>query len=55
MQGEHKNDPQSVLIRAVEPLDDEFKLKTNGPGNLCKALRINISLNNVDMIKSEEI
>ena len=50
-----KGDPQSVLIRAVEPLDKEFELKTNGPGNLCKALGININLNNVDMIKSEEI
>ncbi len=57
----HKGIPHCVLIRALEPLDDEAlrfarenrKIKskkdtelTNGPGKLCKALKIDKSLNN---------
>lgn len=33
--------PEAVLIRAVEPLDDEgVEPMTNGPGKLCRHLRI---------------
>lgn len=57
----HKGIPHCVLIRALEPLDDkalkfargnrQIKSKkntalTNGPGKLCKALKIDKSLNN---------
>jgi len=55
-------DPQGVLIRAAEPLNhhtipvishhDERKkyhYYTNGPGKLCRALNIDISLNGVDL------
>ncbi|CAG8574822.1 5338_t:CDS:2 [Ambispora gerdemannii] len=63
-----KGDPQGVLIRAAEPLDhhtipvsslyDERKkyhYYTNGPGKLCRALNIDISLNNVDLTTSDLI
>ncbi|MEG0326148.1 MAG: DNA-3-methyladenine glycosylase [Cellulosilyticaceae bacterium] len=61
-----KDNPQCVLIRAVEPLDEEAismckkyrhikskKLKdlTNGPGKLCKALSIDRSLLETDITK----
>lgn len=57
----HEGIPHCVLIRALEPLDDKAlrfarenrKIKskkdtdlTNGPGKLCKALKIDKSLNN---------
>jgi len=61
-----EGDPQGVLIRAVEPLDhhtipvisqqDEkkkFHYYTNGPGKLCRALNIDINLNNVDLTTSD--
>ena len=61
-------DPQGVLIRAAEPLEShtipisphQDKRKkiyyyTNGPGKLCRALNIDISLNNVDLTTSDLI
>ncbi|RHZ37020.1 DNA-3-methyladenine glycosylase [endosymbiont GvMRE of Glomus versiforme] len=63
-----KGDPQGVLIRAAEPLDhhtipvhslhDErkkFHYYTNGPGKLCRALNIDISLNHIDLTASDLI
>ncbi|RHZ35414.1 DNA-3-methyladenine glycosylase [endosymbiont GvMRE of Glomus versiforme] len=63
-----KGDPQGVLIRAAEPLEghtipvsshqDEKKkiyYHTNGPGKLCRALNIDISLNHVDLTTSDLI
>src|SRR3954470_8283501 len=63
-----KEDPQGVLIRAVEPLDshtiqvsshDDSTKKihyyTNGPGKLCRALNIDISLNHTDLTTSNLI
>jgi len=63
-----KGDPQGVLIRAAEPLDhhtvpvsslhDERKkyhYYTNGPGRLCRALSIDISLNHTDLTTSDLI
>lgn len=62
-----EDDPQAVLIRAVEPLtsrDEQLmllmrnlppgKLKTlcNGPGKLCRALDIDKSLNGIDLLAS---
>ena len=58
-----------MLIRAVEPLDhhrtipvtslhDEkkkFHYYTNGPGKLCRALNIDISLNHTDLTTSDLI
>lgn len=61
-----KDNPQCVLIRAVEPLDEEairmckkyrhikskqMKDLTNGPGKLCKALSIDRSLLETDVTK----
>jgi DNA-3-methyladenine glycosylase len=60
-------DPQSVLIRAVEPIEYEYEYKnlntkikkkdiqTNGPGKLCRFLEINTKLNNIDLLISDEI
>jgi len=63
-----KGDPQGVLIRAAEPLEHhtipvtshhsgEKKLHyyTNGPGKLCRALGIDISLNHTDLTTSDLI
>lgn len=59
-----EGDPQAVLIRAVEPLTELDRLLmsryretrsrkpadlSNGPGKLCRALRIDRSLNGFDM------
>ena len=61
-----KDIPHAVLIRAVEPLDDEsFEFAsmnrpiksnkiydlTNGPGKLCKALQIDKTLNEQSVVK----
>ncbi|CAH1756020.1 24926_t:CDS:2 [Entrophospora sp. SA101] len=61
-------DPQGVLIRAAETLDrhtvpvisqhdkrKKYHYYTNGPGKLCRALSIDISLNNVDLTTSNLI
>ncbi|CAI2167672.1 18440_t:CDS:10 [Funneliformis geosporum] len=63
-----KGDPQAVLIRAAEPLNHhtipvssqhdpkkKYHYYTNGPGKLCRALNIDISLNNVDLTTSDLI
>ncbi|CAJ0754210.1 11887_t:CDS:2 [Entrophospora sp. SA101] len=60
-----KGDPQGVLIHAVEPLGHhtipvtslhnekkKFHYYTNGPGKLCRALNIDISLNHTDLTTS---
>ncbi|CAG8752698.1 18358_t:CDS:2 [Gigaspora margarita] len=61
-------DPQGVLIRAVEPLDQntvpvathhDKKKKhhyyTNGPGKLCRALQIDLGLNHTDLTTNDSI
>src|SRR5690349_10674021 len=63
-----EEDPQGVLIRAAEPFDHhtipvisqhdstkKFHYYTNGPGKLCRALNIDISLNHVDLTTSDLI
>jgi DNA-3-methyladenine glycosylase len=63
-----KEEPQGVLIRAAEPLghhtfqvtslhdeNKKFYYYTNGPGKLCRALNIDISLNHVDLTTSNLI
>ncbi|CFW93035.1 3-methyladenine DNA glycosylase [endosymbiont DhMRE of Dentiscutata heterogama] len=62
-----KGDPQGVLIRAVEPLEShtipvsshqngkKVYYHTNGPGKLCRALNIDISLNHTDLTTSNLI
>lgn len=63
-----KGDPQGVLIRAAEPFghhtisvtslhdkNKKFHYYTNGPGKLCRALNIDISLNHVDLTTSDLI
>ena len=61
-------DPQAVLIRAAEPLDHhtipvvsqreqrkKYHYYTNGPGKLCRALNIDLSLNHTDLTTSDLI
>ncbi|MCE8163760.1 MAG: DNA-3-methyladenine glycosylase [Candidatus Moeniiplasma glomeromycotorum] len=63
-----KGDPQGVLIRAAEPLNHhtipilsqhdpqkKYQYYTNGPGKLCRALNIDVSLNNADLTTSDLI
>lgn len=59
-----EGDPQGVLIRALEPLDNSYAKEnstkisccpTNGPGKLCNFLKIDKSINNIDMTTSEFI
>src|SRR3954452_20040963 len=63
-----KGEPQGVLIRAAEPLKHhtipvtslhdpkkKFHYYTNGPGKLCRALSIDISLNHIDLTTSDLI
>jgi DNA-3-methyladenine glycosylase len=47
-----EGDPQAVLIRAVEPLENVTG-STNGPGKLCKALAITRKHNGVSLLGSE--
>ncbi|CAG8838428.1 22194_t:CDS:1, partial [Racocetra persica] len=61
------DDPQGVLIRAAEPLEShtipvsshqngkKVYYHTNGPGKLCRALNIDISLNHTDLTTSNLI
>lgn len=67
---ERKGIPHAVLIRGVEPVNEESinfakqnrpikskKLEdlTNGPGKLCKALKIDKALNAVSLLARDEI
>lgn len=47
------DNPEAVLIRAIEPLDTiEEKMSTNGPGKLCRHLGIDKRLNGYDLCSS---
>ena len=62
-----KDDPQAVLIRAVEPVKGLELIRenrkgiiketdlTNGPGKLAKALLIDKCLNGCDLVKGKEL
>ena len=55
--------PSAVLIRASEEIqnvkvknqNDNSKLKMNGPGKLCRELKINQLLNGIDLATSSEL
>ncbi len=49
-----EEEPECVLIRAVEPEKDEISL-TNGPGKLCRYLKLNKSFYGEDLTKSKRI
>lgn len=51
---ERKNFPAAVLIRAVKIEGVDYK-KTNGPGKLCKFLKIGKKLNEWDMTKKDKL
>ncbi len=51
-----ENNPDAVLIRAVEPIDEIVKPnKTNGPGKLCKYMGIDKSYYGIDVTTSSII
>ena len=62
-----KDDPQAVLIRAVEPVEGIDFIRenrkgivkeqdlTNGPGKLAKALQIDKNLNGCDLVNGREL
>jgi DNA-3-methyladenine glycosylase len=63
-----KNKPEAVLIRAVEPLNEIDFIKnnrnikskkiedlTNGPGKLCQALKIDTSIDGIDLLNNDEL
>ena len=53
---EEENKPAAVLIRRIDPLSALDKnLKSYGPGNLTKYLKIGSDLNGIDIVKSTEI
>lgn len=51
---EKKNFPAAVLIRAVKIEGTDFK-KTNGPGKLCKFLKIDKKLNRWNLTKGKKL
>ena len=50
-----KENPQAVLIRALEPLSEEFLKTTNGPGKLTRALNITRTLNGADLCSGKKL
>ncbi len=49
-----KEVPEAVLVRALEPLvHQNGKIKTNGPGKLCKYLGIDKAFNQLDLTTSD--
>ncbi|NLC95202.1 MAG: DNA-3-methyladenine glycosylase [Bacilli bacterium] len=49
-----EGNPEAVLIRAVEPLQDvPLKSETNGPGKLCRKLGIDRRYNKLDLVTSD--
>jgi len=51
---EKKDFPAAVLIRSIKIEGADYK-KTNGPGKLCKLLKIDRKLNNWDITKGEKL
>ena len=47
-----EGDPQAVLIRAAEPLDD-WDADLSGPGKLCRAMKITRALNAADLTTAD--
>jgi len=46
--------PECVLIRALEPVEKTKNL-ANGPGKLCRWMKLNKSFNGEDLVKSKRI
>lgn len=46
--------PEAVLVRAVELAEHPFNV-ANGPGKLCRAMRLNRSHNRLDLTQSENL
>jgi DNA-3-methyladenine glycosylase len=51
---ERKNFPAAVLIRAIKIEGVDYK-KTNGPGKLCKFLKIYKELNGINITKKDKL
>jgi len=50
---EAKDFPAAILIRALEPIN--FSKEANGPGKLCRALKIDKKLNGENLITSKKL
>lgn len=50
-----KNSPECVLIRALEPVDAKGKNLANGPGKLCRYLKVDKSFYGVDVCRSGKL
>lgn len=63
-----KNKPEAVLIRSIQPLNNLDFIKenrnikskkihelTNGPGKLCQALKIDTTLDGIDLLNNKEL
>jgi len=48
-----KEKPEAVLVRAIEPVGSSFL--TNGPGKLCKWLKLDKSFDREDLISSQRL
>ena len=47
--------PECVLIRALEPLNKNFKIPPNGPGKLCEFLKLDYTFWGYDLVEGDEI
>jgi len=47
--------PECVLIRSLEPLTKNFKIKPNGPGKLCEFLKLDYTFWGYDLVEGNEI
>lgn len=50
-----RDDPQAVLIRALEPVTPGWAASMNGPGKLTRSLHITRQLNGLNLCKSSEL
>jgi len=53
-----KGEPECILIRALEPINDEKardSKKTNGPGKLCRWMGIDKRFNEEDLVYSKRV
>lgn len=49
-----KGSPECVLIRAIEPIDNSVSI-ANGPGKLCRWLKLDKSFYGEDLVKSRQL
>ena len=56
---EKENKPEAILVRALEPIEGcnlkKIENLSNGPGKLCRWLKIDKSFNETDLVNSDKI